>query len=292
MEQGKQIVWLNGSYMDRGEASISPEDRGFLFADGVYEVVISYGGRIFRIEDHVARLRRSLGGISIKGVDAAILADIAPELVARNDLSDGDAIVYMQVTRGAAPRLHAFPAEGTPPTVYAFARRFRLPVDMIRDGTGIITVPDIRWTRCDIKSVSLLPNVLAKQKAEEEGAGEAVFVRDGALTEGTASNFAAVFGGSLVTHQDCGFILGGITKGGLRDLRGSRHPRSGAPRQDRRARLRRRSDDPKHNEGDRAGGQDRRPDRRGRKAGPRHAEAAEGIRQDQAPVKRPPVTLP
>jgi len=212
MEQGKQIVWLNGSYMDRGEASISPEDRGFLFADGVYEVVISYGGRIFRIEDHVARLRRSLGGISIRGVDAAILADIAPELVARNDLSEGDAIVYMQVTRGAAPRLHAFPAEGTPPTVYAFARRFQLPIDMIRDGTGIITVPDIRWTRCDIKSVSLLPNVLAKQKAEEEGAGEAVFVRDGALTEGTASNFAAVFGGSLVTHQDCGFILGGITK--------------------------------------------------------------------------------
>jgi len=212
MEQGKQVVWLSGAYMDRGEASISPEDRGFLFADGVYEVVISYGGRIFRIEDHVARLRRSLGGIAIRGVDAAILADIAPGLVARNDLSDGDAIVYMQVTRGAAPRLHAFPAEGTPPTVYAFARRFQLPIDMIRDGTGIITVPDIRWTRCDIKSVSLLPNVLAKQKAEEEGAGEAVFVRDGALTEGTASNFAAVFGGSLVTHQDCGFILGGITK--------------------------------------------------------------------------------
>jgi D-alanine transaminase len=212
MEEGKQVVWLSGAYMDRGEASISPEDRGFLFADGVYEVVISYGGRIFRIEDHVARLRRSLDGISIRGVDAAILADIAPELVARNDLSDVDAIIYMQVTRGAAPRLHAFPIEGTPPTVYAFARRFRLPIDMIREGTGIITVPDIRWTRCDIKSVSLLPNVLAKQKAEEEGAGEAVFVRDGALTEGTASNFAAVFGGSLVTHQDCGFILSGITK--------------------------------------------------------------------------------
>lgn len=212
MEQGKQIVWLSSAYMDREEASISPEDRGFLFADGVYEVVISYGGRIFRIEDHVARLRRSLGGIAIRGVDAAILADIAPELVARNDLSEVDAIIYMQVTRGAAPRLHAFPAEGTPPTVYAFARRFRLPIGMIRDGTRIITVPDIRWTRCDIKSVSLLPNVLAKQKAEEEGAGEAVFVRDGALTEGTASNFAAVFGGTLVTHHDCGFILSGITK--------------------------------------------------------------------------------
>ena len=212
MAREKQIVYLNGAYMDRGEASISPEDRGFLFADGVYEVVISYDGKLFRIEDHVARLRRSLGGISIRGVDAAILAEIAPELISRNDLGDTDAIVYMQVTRGAAPRLHAFPAEGTPPTAYAFARRFQLPIDMIRDGTEIITVPDIRWTRCDIKSVSLLPNVLAKQKAEDEGAGEAVFVRDGALTEGTASNFAAVFGGSLVTHQDCGFILSGITK--------------------------------------------------------------------------------
>ncbi|MCU0638688.1 MAG: aminotransferase class IV [Candidatus Krumholzibacteria bacterium] len=212
MAREKQTVYLNGEYIDREEASISPEDRGFLFADGVYEVVISYGGRIFRIEDHVARLRRSLGGISIRGIDASILADIAPELLARNDLSEVDAIIYMQVTRGAAPRLHAFPAEGTPPTVYAFARRFQLPIGMIRDGTRIITVPDIRWTRCDIKSVSLLPNVLAKQKAEEEGAGEAVFVRDGALTEGTASNFAAVFGGTLVTHHDCGFILSGITK--------------------------------------------------------------------------------
>ena len=212
MAREKQTVHLNRAYIDREEASISPEDRGFLFADGVYEVVISYEGRVFRIEDHVARLRRSLEGISIRGVDAAILADIAQELISRNDLSEVDAIVYMQVTRGAAPRLHAFPAEGTPPTVYAFARRFDLPRGMIRDGTRIITVPDIRWTRCDIKSVSLLPNVLAKQKAEEEGAGEAVFVRDGALTEGTASNFAAVFGGTLVTHHDCGFILSGITK--------------------------------------------------------------------------------
>ena len=99
----KQTVFLNGAYIDREEASISPEDRDFLFADGVYEVVILYGGRIFRIEDHVERLQRSIEGISIRGIDAAILAEIALELIARNDLSEGDSIVYMQVTRGAAP---------------------------------------------------------------------------------------------------------------------------------------------------------------------------------------------
>ncbi len=206
------VVYLNGKYVGRDSASISPEDRGFMFADGVYEVVRSYRGRIFRIEDHVARFRRSLSEISIRGIDAGVLEDITAELVLRNGLSGVDAIVYVQATRGAAPRLHAFPAGGTPPTVYAFARRFDVPLGMISNGTRIIMVPDIRWTRCDIKSVSLLPNILARQKAEEEGADEAVFVRDGSITEGTTSNFAAVFGGGLVTHHDCGFILGGITK--------------------------------------------------------------------------------
>ncbi len=212
MQTGNDIVYLNGDYPGRDEASISPDDRGFIFADGAYEVARSYYGRLFELESHIDRLKRSLSELSITGFDASLLAGISNKLIDMNNLSDKEATVYIQVTRGCAPRKHAFPVPYTAPTVYASSSLFAPPVEERKNGAGIILIPDDRWARCDIKSVSLLPNILAKQKATDAGAEEAIFVRDGEITEGSASNFAAVFSGSLVTHQDSNRILAGITK--------------------------------------------------------------------------------
>ena len=128
------------------------------------------------------------------------------------------ALIYIQITRGVAPRTHAFPSTPVSPTIYAKAWPQDPPREQIEKGIGTILVPDARWDRCNIKTVFLLPNVLARQKAEESGAGEALFVRDGMITEGSASNFAAVFGGTLVTHPDGGHILSGITKKAILEL--------------------------------------------------------------------------
>ncbi|HSG29698.1 MAG TPA: aminotransferase class IV, partial [Candidatus Krumholzibacterium sp.] len=205
-------VFLNGSFLPKSEAHISPDDRGFLFADGVYEVVRVYGGRPFRMDDHITRLSASLEGLGIRDADPAGFVDITGRLIADNSLSGCDSLVYIQITRGVAPRTHTFPGSGVPPTRYACAWEQERPARLDETGISAILVPDARWDRCDIKTVFLLPNVLARQKAEEAGAGEALFVRDGAITEGSASNFAAVFGETLVTHPDGGHILSGITK--------------------------------------------------------------------------------
>lgn len=207
-----EIVFLNGSYIKKEDAAISPDDRGFLFADGVYEVVRVYNGELFQMEDHVERLATSLEGLKIRGVAPGSLVDITNRLVAENSLQGKDALIYIQITRGVAPRTHAFPSIPVSPTIYAKAWPQTPPREQIEKGIKTILVPDARWDRCNIKTVFLLPNVLARQKAEEAGAGEALFVRDGMITEGSASNFAAVFGGTLVTHPDGGHILSGITK--------------------------------------------------------------------------------
>jgi D-alanine transaminase len=212
-------VYLNGGFTTLAEASVSPIDRGFNFADGVYEVIRSYGGRLFESGAHMARLRRSLretrisAGSAADGIEKAI-----PALLERNGLSDADALIYIQVTRGAAPRTHQFPPAGTEPTVYAHAVPFDPPCEQRDDGVPVILVPDSRWSRCDIKSVSLLPNILARQMAEDAGAAEAVFTRDGVVTEGTASTFCAVFSGTLVTHPESNLVLPGITKKVVFDL--------------------------------------------------------------------------
>ncbi|MCK4539362.1 MAG: D-amino-acid transaminase [Candidatus Krumholzibacteria bacterium] len=207
-----EIVFLNGSYIKKEEAAISPDDRGFLFADGVYEVVRVYNGNLFQIEDHVERLAASLEGLKIGGIDPNSLVNISGRLVFENRLQGKDALIYIQITRGVAPRTHAFPSTPVSPTIYAKVWPQDPPREQIKKGIKTILVPDARWDRCNIKTVFLLPNVLARQKAEEVGAGEALFVRDGMITEGSASNFAAVFGGTLVTHPDGGHILSGITK--------------------------------------------------------------------------------
>lgn len=206
-------VYLDGSYVDKSEALVSVDDRGFLFADGVYEVVVVYGGRPFLMEAHVERLRRGLGALRLDPDLADAIPEIAERLIDANALADADAIVYVQVTRGAAPRRHAFPAEGTPATVYVAAKPFPPhPVSMFEDGVAAITVPDNRWSRCDIKSISLLPNVLANQQAHEAGAFEALFVRDGVVIEGSHSNLFGVIDGELITYPECNYILGGITR--------------------------------------------------------------------------------
>lgn len=209
-------VYLNGHYIAARDASISPLDRGFLFGDGIYEVVRALNGKLVEAGRHWARLDRSLRETRIDrpltlGDDA--VSEIALRLLEENGLMQGHAIVYLEITRGSvSPRTHHFPPAGTPPTVFASAAAFT-PFDGQRvTGVPVILAPDERWARCDIKSVNLLPNAMAKQLAVDAGAWETVFVRDGTITEGTSSNFFAVIGGALHTHPATHAILGGITR--------------------------------------------------------------------------------
>ncbi|HET9002545.1 MAG TPA: aminotransferase class IV [Gemmatimonadaceae bacterium] len=209
-------VYLNGHYIAARDASISPLDRGFLFGDGIYEVVRAIDGRLVEPHRHWTRLARSLRETRIDrpltlGDDE--VSTIALRLLEENGLMQGHAIVYLEVTRGSvSPRTHHFPPAGTPPTVFASAAAFT-PFDGQRvTGVPVILAPDERWARCDIKSVNLLPNAMAKQLAVDAGAWETVFVRDGTITEGTSSNFFAVIAGELRTHPATHAILGGVTR--------------------------------------------------------------------------------
>lgn len=215
------LVYLNGEFIPHAEARIPVDDRGFLFADGVYEVVRVYEGRAYLMDAHLRRLRQGLRALRIDESAIEELAPAAERLLDENDLRTGDATVYIQVTRGAAPRAHAFPPAGTAPTVYAAAKRFRQhPPEYFRDGVAAITFPDTRWSRCDIKSIALLPNVLANQAAKEAGAFEALFVRDGVAIEGSHSNLFAVYDGALLTYPACNYILAGITRQRVIELAG------------------------------------------------------------------------
>jgi len=207
-----QISYLNGQYLSHDEIRISPDERGFLFADGIYEVVRWYGGFFFDMESHIARLKRSLTEINIKWDGADSLASIATELIHKNELGDCCAIVYIQVTRGEAKRSHCFPDPAVPPTVYSTATRHKTDTANWEKGIGVSLMSDIRWSRCDIKSIALLPNILAYQKSLDEGNHEAIFVRDGVLTEATHSNAFFVRDETVYTHPESGFILSGITR--------------------------------------------------------------------------------
>ncbi len=206
------IVYLNGKYIPQKRAMVSANDRGFVFSDGVYEVIRSYNGTLFQADAHLKRLERSLSGIRLQYKGEAQLQHIADHLIRENDLASRDAIVYFQITRGAAPRLHWFPPEETPLTMYVCATEFHPNKDALKNGTKVILVPDIRWSRCDIKSIALLPNVLANQQAIEEGATEAIFLRDGVVTEGTHTNFCGIFNGQFLTAPKSNYILAGITR--------------------------------------------------------------------------------
>ena len=204
------IVYLNGRFLPREEAKISPEDRGFLFADAIYEVVRYDRSRPYRLAEHLDRMRDGIEAIRI-AADPDFFPAVASRLLEENRLADGDALVYAQVSRGVAPRYHAFPPAGTEPTVFAFARPTDPPPPP--GGGRAIFAPDERWARCDVKSVMLLANVLAAQKAREAGAIEAILVRDGIAWEGTKANLFAFRDGVVRTAPKGPRILPGVTRG-------------------------------------------------------------------------------
>lgn len=206
------IVHLNGQFLHQEQARISPDDRGFLFGDGVYEVVRASKGRLFRAAAHWKRLKSSLAAIGLDGPKEAECQVIAETLLERNALQSGEATIYLQVTRGVSARRHSFPRPTVPPTVYAFAAPFALPHTEWQSGVRVITVPDLRWLRCDIKTTSLLPNVMANEQAKAADALEAILVRNGLVTEGSHCNFAGVREGSLITHPLNAHVLDGITR--------------------------------------------------------------------------------
>src|SRR5258708_19062601 len=164
------LVHYNGSDLQKSEVAISPDDRGFLFGDGIYEVIRVYRGRLFKCAEHLARMAHGLKELKINGCDPTTLEPVANRVLKENGLEHSDAKVYIQITRGAAPRSHTFPSAATPPTTYLEATPFTSPTELQEKGVAAIIVPDQRWGRCDIKTICLLPNTLASQRAAEAGA--------------------------------------------------------------------------------------------------------------------------
>ncbi|HTC24389.1 MAG TPA: aminotransferase class IV [Gemmatimonadales bacterium] len=205
------FVYFGGGVVPRERATLSVDDRGFLFADAVYEVIRVVDGRFVEAQRHLARLARSLRETSLPAL-AFDPVEIATDLLRRNGLTQGQGTVYLQVSRGVAARQHAFPPPDTPPTVLMTVSRFSPRPELWADGAAAISLPDLRWSRCDIKSVNLLANVMAAQRAWEAGAYEAILLRDGVVTEATRSNVAAVVDGVLRTHPTGPLILPGVTR--------------------------------------------------------------------------------
>jgi D-alanine transaminase len=218
MSDTERFVWLNGQFLPRSQAKLDLEDRGAMFADGVYEVTRYYDGRPFAMAEHIARLKHSLAQVRItEPAEVARLGAISGELLARNGMKD--AIVYWQVTRGSSPRKHVFPPSSVKPTMFVIAYsalKFD-PAAPPQPKTAILH-EDLRWHQCSIKSLMLLANVLAKQKAEEQGAYEAILHRGDVVTEGTATSVMIVRHGELWTHPANQLILGSITRAVLIDL--------------------------------------------------------------------------
>lgn len=212
------IAWLDGRYLPLAEARVSPLDRGFLFADAVYEVMPVYGGRAYRFDEHIERLERSLREIRI---DPPFPREnwrrLSGGLISRN--GGGDLLLYLQVTRGAGDERMHVPTGPMRPTVFGMASRLAPPpADPQLRGSACITAEDIRWSRCDIKSTALLANVLLRWQAQDRGASEAILLRDGRLTEGSSSSVHVVRDGRLVTPPRTRFVLPGTTRDVLADI--------------------------------------------------------------------------
>ena len=207
------IFYLNGEFVKREDAKVSVLDRGFMFADGVYEVIPAYHGKFFRFDAHLDRLKRSLKeiGIAVPELDWAVIFN---SLLVENNSKTTNCSLYCQVTRGVMPsRAHQFNKEALKPTVVAWLQPMSImPIEELEKGFKAVTTDDLRWLRCDIKSISLLPNIISKQDAIEHGVLEAIFVKNGNVTEGTASNVFIVRGDEVVTHPKENGILGGITR--------------------------------------------------------------------------------
>ncbi|HVT50095.1 MAG TPA: D-amino-acid transaminase [Dongiaceae bacterium] len=214
-----RIAYVNGRYLPHRAAAVHIEDRGYQFADGVYEVVPVQNGKLIDEEMHLERLAFSLTELEIAPpMDLRALKVVLREVLRRNGVARG--IVYLQVTRGVAPRNHAFPAGARPSLVITAKRLKPVPAKYLEEGVGVITIPDLRWKRCDIKTISLLPNVLGKQKAAEEGAYEAWQIDpEGHVTEGTSTNaWIVTKDRKIITRPLSHEILPGVTRRAMLEL--------------------------------------------------------------------------
>jgi D-alanine transaminase len=207
-----ETVYFNGKFISKDDAKISPDDRGFLFGDGIYEVVRWYEGIFYDMDNHITRLGRSLRELRINWADQGLFPTIATQLIKINNLANQPAMVYLQVTRGASRRTHSFPSPEVTPTVYAYSWGFVPDSPAKETGIKVMIKEDIRWSRCDIKSVALLANTISFQEAYENGLKECIFVRNGLVTEGSRSNIFFVIDGTLFTHPESNHILSGVTR--------------------------------------------------------------------------------
>jgi D-alanine transaminase len=210
-------VFLNGDYVKRSDAKVDIEDRGYQFGDGIYEVVRVYNGNAFTMDEHMERLYQSADKMKLSiPFERKEFTSIVFELIELNDVHEG--IVYIQVSRGIAPRQHHFPAKDTAGSVAAYTKEFKRPVKSMNVGVTTTLVEDIRWLRCDIKSLNLLGNILAKEEAASGGHFEAIQHRGETVTEGSSSNAFMVKDGVVYTHPATNLILNGITRRVIKDL--------------------------------------------------------------------------
>ncbi len=217
-------IYLNGHYMPVEQARVSVLDRGFIFGDGVYEVIPVYDRRPFRLPEHLCRLQHSLDGIKLPNPHSdSEWTTLLTELIARHD--SNDQYLYLHITRGVAERDHAFPNPPVTPTVFVLSKVLKTPVpQLLHDGIACITATDNRWLRCDIKAISLLPNVLLRQLAVEAGCAETILLREDAwLTEGAASNIFVVKNGTLLAPPKDHLMLPGITYDVVLELAAANH---------------------------------------------------------------------
>ena len=207
-----EIAYLNGKWMSPGEATVPAEDRGYNFGDGLYEVMVGYNGRLWGLERHLLRLERGMREIELTGITIAEVRDVINEAVERSGMDE--TYVYVQLSRGVATRKHDWP-DGMRPSLFLYVRPRPIVDDSVyTEGVATITTPEIRWGRCDIKSINLLPNCLAQHKARAAGAYDAIFITEGGtVTEGAQSSLFIVADGTLVTREDGPHILPGITQG-------------------------------------------------------------------------------
>lgn len=205
-----QRIWFQHELLAKEDVRISPDDRGYYFGDGIYEVFRVYQGRLFEADAHFDRLERTAAALRIPlPHPREVMNSKLRELIAANELQTGT--VYLQITRGSAPRSHPFPANAEP-VLFASTTEYERPVTAMQQGISAVTAEDIRWLRCDLKTLNLLPNVLAKQEALDRGANEVILHRSGTVTECSASNIMIVHDGKVVTHPANHLILHGITR--------------------------------------------------------------------------------
>jgi len=206
-----EIAFVNGKWSDLSEAVVSIEDRGFQFGDGVYEVIRTYGRTVFGLTKHLARLAASAGEIEIMLPDSPKTMEAAIRTGCQK-CGFEDVQVYVQLTRGRAPRNHVYPIPPETTWVMTFREPKKIPEKTREAGVTLVSTEDIRWAKCHVKSLNLLPNVMAKEAARRAGAFEAVFVRDGKIMEGAASNIFSVFNRRILTPPTGPYILSGITR--------------------------------------------------------------------------------